>query len=89
MSLCPMKVAKVDDGNLSKGDSRSLALSPGLPFPPRIHLDNQSKSRQHYTSFPGERARLDEVNSSSPTETIKDESNFGLLEPIKLKAAGS
>lgn len=57
VSLCPMKVAKVDEGSLSKGDSWSWALSPCLPFPPRIHLGSRTESWQHCMSFPGERAQ--------------------------------
>lgn len=85
-----MKVTKTDDGSLDKGNSQSFALSPGLRFPPQIQARQSDKMLGSTVQACLVRElSADEVNSSNPTETIKDEFSFYLWEPIRLKAPGS
>lgn len=92
VSLCHMKVAKVNDGGSSQGDPWNLALASlsSISSQSGRMLDSTvqaclMREREFYLA----ELSLNQSNTSNPTDAIEGESNLYLLGLIKRKALGS
>lgn len=86
VSLCHMKVAKLNDGGLNQGDPWNFALESLSPISSQSGrmLGGPMPACLVRESYLAELS-LDQINTENPTETIKDELSLYRLEFIKQK----